>query len=98
MGTLPFLASRNGLHYPNSWPPAPDLSVPTPLGVIPVGNAANGLCGGMSFAVRDLFEARTLPPDSGSNPEPGSPAFRYLSAASWTASRCRAASWRSTRG
>jgi hypothetical protein len=78
MGTLPVLASRNGLHYPNSWPPVPDLNVPTPLGAIPVGNAANGLCGGMSFAVRDLFEARRLPPDSGGNPEPGSPAFRYL--------------------
>jgi hypothetical protein len=78
MGTLAFAPSRNGLHYANSWPAVPDLTIPTPLGSIPVGNAANGLCGGMVFAVRDLFEAHTPPPDAPINPESGSPAFRYI--------------------
>jgi hypothetical protein len=78
MGTLEFLPSRNALHYANDWPAAPALTIPTPFGPIPVGNAANGLCGGMVFAVRDLFEAHTLPPDENTHPEPGSPAFRYL--------------------
>ena len=78
MGTLAFLPSHDGLHYANSWPAVPDLTIPTPLGAIPVGNAANGLCGGMSFAVRDLFEAHTLPPEGPTQPEWGSPAFRYI--------------------
>jgi hypothetical protein len=78
MGTLAFLPSRNGLHYTNNWPAGPALTIATPFGPIPVGNAAGGLCGGMVFAVRDLFEAQTLPPDENTNPEPGSPAFRYL--------------------
>jgi hypothetical protein len=78
VGTLAFLPTRNGLHYANSWPAVPDLTISTPFGPIPVGNAANGLCGGMAFAVRDLFEAQALPPEEHTTPEAGSPAFRYL--------------------
>jgi hypothetical protein len=79
MGKLAnFLPTQNGLHYPNSWPPEPDLKVNTPVGDIPIGNAANGLCGGMAFAVRDLFEARRMPPATTANPAPNSEAFQYI--------------------
>ena len=46
MGKLAnFLPSINGLHYPNTWPSEPDLTIGTPFGTIPIGNASNGLCG-----------------------------------------------------
>lgn len=73
-----FLPSKNGLHYPNNWPSEPDLKLNTPLGSIPIGNASNGLCGGMAFVVRDLFEAHLLPPVSKANPDAGSPAFQFI--------------------
>jgi hypothetical protein len=79
MGAVPgFSPIENGLHYPNSWPHVPDLIVKTPFGDLPLGDAANGLCGGMSFVVRDLFEAHRAPPPSRTNPSAGSPAFNYI--------------------
>jgi hypothetical protein len=74
-----FLPSINGLQYNNTtWPSEPDLTIGTPFGNIPIGNASNGLCGGMAFAVRDLFEAHRLPPVSALNPEAGSPAYQFI--------------------
>lgn len=73
-----FLPSENGLLYPNSWASEPDLVVVTPFGTIGVGDASDGLCGGMVFAVRDLFHARRRPPATSVNPPGGSPAFRFL--------------------
>ena len=43
-----------------------------------VGDAAAGLCGGMSFVVRDLFEAHVDPPPDTQPPANGSPRFRAL--------------------
>ena len=43
-----------------------------------IGDASNGLCGGMVLAVRDLFEAGRTPPGQDQPPAPGSPLFRYL--------------------
>ncbi len=77
MGNVPgFTPSNNGLHYANGWPDEPDLS--TPFGNIPIGDAANGLCGGMAFAVADLYEAHRQPPPDTSNPPGGSGAFNYI--------------------
>jgi hypothetical protein len=45
---------------------------------VPIGDAANGLCGGMAYAVRDLFEADMPPPDITDPPPAGSPWFQYL--------------------
>ena len=79
MGKLSnFLPSQNGLHYPNSWPSVPDLKIGTPFGDISIGDASNGLCGGMAFAVRDLFEAHRLPPATTTNPDSNSPAFNFI--------------------
>jgi hypothetical protein len=73
-----FLPSTNGLHYANSWQSAPVVEIPTPFGNVDVGNAKHGLCGGMAFAVRDLFEANTAPPPETNNPSSNSPAFHFI--------------------
>jgi hypothetical protein len=49
------------------------------LGIgIPIGDASKGLCGGMVFAARDLFEARQRPPPDTTPPVAGTPLFDYL--------------------
>jgi hypothetical protein len=76
MGNLnDFLPSVNGLHFSNdTWPNEPDLKIAG----IPIGNASKGLCGGMAFAVADLFAAGRLPPDGTENPPEGSGAFKFI--------------------
>ena len=44
---------------------------------ISIGDASNGLCGGMAFAARDYFE-RGLPPPSDTEPPGDGPLFDYL--------------------
>jgi hypothetical protein len=66
-----FRPSTSGFSFSNSFPVVPHFTLNV-LGVqVPIGNAANGLCGGMAFAARDYFEAGlarpalTTPPSSG---------------------------------
>jgi hypothetical protein len=67
-----------GLHFPNAFPHVPNLEIDLPGGLtLPVGDAANGLCGGMAYAVRDLFEAGMPPPAVTRAPGDG-PLFRYV--------------------
>ena len=74
-----FLPSVHGLHFANRYPPGPTLK----LGVIDprwmgVGDAEAGLCGGMSWFVREWFEeGRTVPADVAPPPN-GSPLFRAI--------------------
>jgi hypothetical protein len=69
-----FLPSASGLHFANSFPSGPDLH----LGPIGIGDAARGLCGGMSWYVRERFEAgMPIPPDTVA-PANGSELFRAL--------------------
>src|SRR5712692_7560515 len=73
-----FLPSQNGLPFINSWPNEPDIVIKVPpFGEIPIGNASNGLCGGMAFTVRDFFEAGLSPPP-GPEPAQGTPLFDYI--------------------
>jgi hypothetical protein len=44
---------------------------------VPIGDASNGLCGGMAFAARDYFEAGRPPPPDATPPDSG-PLFDYL--------------------
>jgi hypothetical protein len=44
---------------------------------VPIGDASNGLCGGMAFAARDHFEAGRPPPLDTEPPASG-PLFDYL--------------------
>jgi len=74
-----FLPSTHGLHLPNAFPPQPAIRIPIPgAQALGLGNAGNGLCGGMAFAARDYFEAGMRPPADSSPPVGGSPLFEYL--------------------
>src|SRR5262245_59834330 len=77
--TVPgFLPSRSAFAFANDFPKVPVRHIGIPGVVsVPIGDASNGLCGGMAFAARDWFEAdRPLPPDTQA-PSSG-PLFDYL--------------------
>ena len=77
--TVPgFLPSTSGFRFSNSFPHVPVRQIGVP-GVIsiPIGDASNGLCGGMAFAVRDYFQAGRTPPEDTTAPSAG-PLFDYL--------------------
>ncbi|MCK9875136.1 hypothetical protein MXD59_04945 [Frankia sp. Ag45/Mut15] len=86
-----FLPSTRAFRFTNSFAPEPllTLALPRQVGfVLPgppagrpalgVGDASRGLCGGMIFAVRDLFEAGLAPPLDVEPPRRGSPLYAYL--------------------
>ncbi|WP_317971456.1 hypothetical protein [Paenibacillus sp. CCS19] len=77
-----FLPSTNGLPFGNNWPSASfgQLRLP-PFSWwgdgISLGDASNGLCGGMTYAVIDYFEAHQRPPQHRPAVE-GDPIFHYF--------------------
>ena len=74
-----FVPSVNGLGYANSWPPNPIRQFKLgDVATLNIGDAANGLCGGMSFTVADLYHAGLKPPADTSPPAAGSAGYRYI--------------------
>jgi hypothetical protein len=74
-----FLPSTSGLHFVNYFPHEPTLTVTLPLGrVLPIGDAANGLCGGMVFTAIDYFQARLPVPTDTDPPAAGSPLYQFI--------------------
>lgn len=72
-----FRPSTHGFPYENNWKGYGNYTVAnTPFGRIP-GGADNGLCGGMSYAVRDYYEAG-LPIPTTKPPTVDDPFFTYL--------------------
>jgi hypothetical protein len=73
-----FLPSVWGFAFPNAFPHVPVRRIGIP-GVVSlgIGDASNGLCGGMAYAARDYFEARRTPPPDTEAPSSG-PLFDYL--------------------
>jgi hypothetical protein len=73
-----FLPSVSGFRFRNSFSRVPlrRIGIPDVLSV-PIGDASNGLCGGMAFAARDFFELRLSPPADTAAPSDG-PLFDYL--------------------
>jgi hypothetical protein len=74
-----FRPSIHGFHFANAWPHGPTVRFgPLDPRIIGVGDAADGLCGGMVYTAADLFAAGVpVPPDR----EPfanGSPRFRSI--------------------
>ena len=74
-----FLPSIHGLHFSNRFPPGPTLrfGVLDPR-LVGIGDASSGLCGGMSWFVRERFEAGVAVPRDNVPPPNGSPLFRSL--------------------
>jgi hypothetical protein len=60
-----FLPSTHGFHFANAWPHGPTVRFgPLDPRIIGVGDAADGLCGGMVYTAADLFAAGVpVPPD-----------------------------------
>lgn len=73
-----FLPSTSGFAFPNTFPHAPLFTLPLGGISLRLGDAARGVCGGMVFASRDLFEAGTTPPAVTGVPQPASALFNYL--------------------
>jgi len=74
-----FRPSIHGLHFPNAWPPGPTLRLgPFDPRWFGVGDASQGLCGGMAFVVGDCWAAGVLPPEDRQPPPVDSPRFRRL--------------------
>src|SRR3984957_1152417 len=73
-----FLPSTQGLHFDNSFPDEPAITIDLGITKLPIGNAANGLCGGMVFAVLDYWTQGVLPPTDTTPPPSGTPFFNYL--------------------
>ena len=73
-----FLPSTSGFHFNNSFPRVPLRSIGIPgVITIPIGDASDGLCGGMAFAARDYFEAGRPPPADTAPPGSG-PLYDYF--------------------
>src|SRR5262245_61292530 len=74
-----FLPSTHGLHFANAFPPGPTVRLgPLDPRIIGVGDASAGLCGGMCYTTRDLFEAGVVPPPDRTPPANGSPRFASI--------------------
>lgn len=74
-----FVPSKHGFRFANRWPAQPLFSFGyRNLLRISVGDASNGLCGGMVFAACDFFLDHVEPPPDEEPPAAGSPLFRYL--------------------
>lgn len=75
-----FSAAAQGFAFPNAFPAVPLRRVSIPgIGELTLGNAANGLCGGMAFAACDYFLAPGVQkPAETQPPAEGTPLFKYL--------------------
>src|SRR5438132_2890598 len=73
-----FAPSSFGFRFPNEFPKVPLRRIGVPgIVSVPVGDASNGLCGGMVFASRDYFEDGRKPPRRTTAPGRG-PLYDYL--------------------
>jgi len=73
-----FTPQTSGFPFANSWPHVPlyEFQFGT-LARLSIGDAANGLCGGMSFTVADLHAAGLKPGDAG-QPSAATPRYDYI--------------------
>jgi hypothetical protein len=74
-----FIPSVNGFAYANAWPSTPIRQFKLAnVATLDIGDAANGLCGGMSFTVADLHRAGLPMPADASPPKPDTARYRYI--------------------
>lgn len=72
-----FKPSVHGFHFNNAFPPHPDITLGTPFGKLKIGNAKNGLCGGMVFTTLDFFHTQQPIADT-RTPPTGDILFNYI--------------------
>jgi hypothetical protein len=77
-----FRPSHSGLHFSNWFDHIPLVTFDILGQRVGLGDASNGLCGGMVYTVRDLYEAGMLPPvtvnDSDGYARPSQPLYDYI--------------------
>lgn len=74
-----FLPSKHGWKFDNDWPHQPDIIVELPLvGKVGIGDAANGLCGGMVYSALDYYLAGRPVPELTSPPASESATFKHI--------------------
>jgi hypothetical protein len=74
-----FRPSTHGFHFANAWPHGATVRVgPFDPRIVGIGDAADGLCGGMCYAVVDLFAAGLPIPADREPFANGSPRFRAI--------------------
>ena len=74
-----FLPSTHGLRFANRFTPGPTVRLgPIDPRWVGVGDASSGLCGGMSWFVRERFDLGLSVPGGTEAPPNGSPLFRAL--------------------
>jgi hypothetical protein len=74
-----FTPSENGFQFSNAWwPVEPDVVVNVAGTQVPLGNAQQGLCGGMVYAVRDYFQSTMHVPIATHNPAPQTTLYNYI--------------------
>jgi hypothetical protein len=66
----------DGFAFVNSWPSQPAVELRTTFGLIAVGDASAGLCGGMVFAALDYWHAGAVA--STAQPSREDPLYRYI--------------------
>ncbi len=69
---LDFRPSRHGLHFRNAFEPGLAVTILQP------GAKVMGLCGGMAYVVRDLFDRRVDPPAGSDVPRRGTRRYKAL--------------------
>lgn len=76
-----FRPSTSGWKFSNStWPSVPNTQIDLGLFTIPIGNASNGMCGGMVYSAADYFlNGQAIPPITSNPPALGDPYFDYIS-------------------
>jgi len=74
-----FRPSVHGFHFPNAFARDPIRRFQLgSVATLDIGDVANGLCGGMSYTARDLWEHSVRPPADPAPPARGNPRFEYL--------------------
>jgi len=66
-----FVPSRHGFHFRNAFPSVPAITIQIPMGRVELGDASNGLCGGMVFCALDHFLAKQPIPAGKTPPTTG---------------------------
>src|SRR5262249_47984605 len=72
-----FRPSVSGFRFSNSFATVPYFTINVLGTNVPIGDASNGVCGGMIYTVRDYFEAGT-PPSPDLAPPSSGPLFDYM--------------------